>query len=72
MRNALVTGVWLSVAVAAGVAQTPQIDLEMIGPRVGSTAPEFAGVDQFGRTHTLASTLGTSGAMLVFFRSADW
>jgi len=34
--------------------------------------PEFAGVDQFGKRHTLASTYGPKGAMLVFFRSADW
>ena len=32
----------------------------------------FTGVDQFGKSHTLASSYGPKGAMLVFFRSADW
>ena len=43
-----------------------------LGPQVGSAVPSFSGVDQFGRTHTLESTLGAKGAMLVFYRSADW
>jgi hypothetical protein len=34
--------------------------------------PSFTGVDQHGRTQTLESSLGEKGAMLVFFRSADW
>jgi hypothetical protein len=58
---------------AAGLAgQSPPIDTSRIGPGVGNKVPEFSGTDQFGRTHTLASSLGSQGAMLVFFRSADW
>jgi hypothetical protein len=53
-------------------AQSPVLDTSQIGPRVGTTVPEFSGTDQFGRAHTLASSLGPQGAMLVFFRSADW
>jgi hypothetical protein len=34
--------------------------------------PEFAGTDQFGRTQTVQGVLGAKGAMIVFFRSADW
>ena len=52
--------------------QTPRIDVSAIGPRVGQRVPEFSGTDQFGRPHTLASAMGAKGAMLVFFRSADW
>jgi hypothetical protein len=58
----------LSMASAAAI----QIPLETIGPRAGTAVPEFEGVDQFGRTQTLQSILGPQGAMLVFFRSADW
>jgi hypothetical protein len=29
-------------------------------------------MDQHGQQHTLASSMGAKGAMLVFFRSADW
>jgi hypothetical protein len=47
-------------------------DIGSVGPRVGVRAPDFAGVDQFGRSQSLQSVLGPEGAMLVFFRSADW
>lgn len=43
-----------------------------IGPAVGATVPAFSGLDQFGKPHTLASSYGPKGAMLVFFRSAEW
>jgi hypothetical protein len=42
------------------------------GPEVGSTVPDFTAQDQAGRTQTLKSIMGPKGAMLVFFRSADW
>ena len=53
-------------------AQAPKIDTARIGPRVGQKVPDFSGIDQLGRKHTLASSLGPKGAMVVFFRSADW
>ncbi len=57
--------------VALASQQAP-VDVQRIGPQVGAAAPEFSGVDQFGRTHTLSSVMGSAGVMLVFFRSADW
>jgi hypothetical protein len=60
----------LSVAAIAG--QLSKVDTSAIGPRVGQPVPDFSGTDQFGRQHTLSSSLGAEGAMLVFFRSADW
>jgi hypothetical protein len=42
------------------------------GPDVGQPAPSFSATDQEGRTQTLRSIMGRKGAMLVFFRSADW
>jgi peroxiredoxin len=53
-------------------AQAPTFDTSRIGPSVGQTIPDFSGADQLGRKHTLASSLGPEGAMVVFFRSADW
>jgi hypothetical protein len=53
-------------------AQSATVNVAALGPQVGSAVPEFAATDQFGKPHTLASTLGARGAMLVFFRSADW
>jgi hypothetical protein len=60
------------LAAASLAAQAPKIDTSSIGPQIGQPVPDFTGTDQFGRRHTLASSLGANGAMLVFFRSADW
>jgi hypothetical protein len=56
----------------AAAQQSAPIDIAQLGPQVGARVPEFSGVDQFGRTQTLGSIVGERGAMLVFFRSADW
>jgi hypothetical protein len=42
------------------------------GPEVGATVPDFSAPDQTGKTRTLESIMGPKGALLVFFRSADW
>jgi peroxiredoxin len=42
------------------------------GPDVGKKIPSFEAPDQNGKTQTLASIAGPKGAMLVFYRSADW
>jgi len=42
------------------------------GPEAGQTVPAFSAPDQEGRNQTLKSIMGPKGAMLVFFRSADW
>ena len=42
------------------------------GPDVGQQVPSFSAQDQEGRNQTLKSIMGPKGAMLVFFRSADW
>ncbi len=54
-------------------AQAPAaVDTSKIGPQVGATVPAVEGTDQFGKRHSLSSISGPKGAMLVFFRSADW
>jgi hypothetical protein len=64
---------FLSVLCAVELGgQAPRMDTSGIGPQIGAQVPEFSGTDQFGQRHTLASSLGAKGAMLVFFRSADW
>jgi hypothetical protein len=42
------------------------------GPAVGSKMSGFSLKDQDGKTRTLASLLGPKGAVILFFRSADW
>jgi peroxiredoxin len=34
--------------------------------------PDFTLRDQNGQPHSLKSLLGPKGALIVFFRSADW
>ena len=42
------------------------------GPEVGSTLPAFEAPDQNGQLQNLQTILGPKGALLVFYRSADW
>jgi hypothetical protein len=42
------------------------------GPSVGERVPDFSLQDQNGAVQTLRSILGPKGALLVFYRSADW
>ena len=42
------------------------------GPATGQPVPTFSASDQYGRHQTLKSIMGPKGAMIVFFRSADW
>ena len=62
----------LVVSTAGVFAQAPVVDTSKIGPQIGQAVPPITGVDQFGKPHTLNSIYGPKGAMLVFFRSADW
>jgi hypothetical protein len=66
MRLKSKLGLWL----IAGMAL--QAQSIKTGPEVGATVPAFSAPDQSGRIQTLQSVMGSKGAMLVFFRSADW
>jgi hypothetical protein len=55
----------------SGASRTP-IDLASLGPQVGQQVPDFRLKDQNGKIWTRQSILGPMGAMLVFYRSADW
>jgi cytochrome oxidase Cu insertion factor (SCO1/SenC/PrrC family) len=48
------------------------VDVARLGPQVGERVPDFTLTDQNGKSWTLPSLMGPNGAMLVFFRSADW
>ena len=48
------------------------VDIDALGPKVGESVPDFELPDQDGLPHSLKSLLGPKGAVLVFFRSADW
>ena len=67
-----VIAVLVGGSIAVWAQSPPAVDTSKIGPQVGAVVPPISGTDQFGRTQTLASIYGPKGAMLVFFRSADW
>ena len=60
-----------SAAQQSGASRTP-IVVAKLGPQVGQQVPDFSLKDQAGKTWTRQSIMGPRGAMLVFFRSADW
>jgi cytochrome oxidase Cu insertion factor (SCO1/SenC/PrrC family) len=53
-------------------AAAPAFDPQSVGPKLGARAPDFTLPDQHGTPRSLRSTFGPKGAVLVFFRSADW
>ena len=78
-RNLATVAVLLAVlgVCRADAGQPPQparqkIDVGKLGPQVGQQVPDFNLRDQAGRMRNLQSVMGPRGAMLVFFRSADW
>jgi hypothetical protein len=69
--KALTASLALLALLAQATAHT-RVDLSKVGPQVGQRVPDFSLADQAGKTQTLQSVMGSKGAMLVFFRSADW
>ena len=65
-------GVWSQTSSAQQPAAPRTIDVSKLGPQVGQTIPDFHLKDQSGREWTRQSDTGPKGAMIVFFRSADW
>lgn len=69
----------LALSPTFGVA-TPQqpnppaatVNLDTLGPQVGDSLPAFSLRDQGGQERSLKSLLGPKGAVIVFYRSADW
>jgi hypothetical protein len=74
-RSILVLGLSL-LAAAGGQAQSKgnatKVDVAGVGPKVGARLPDFTLRDQHGDARSLVSLLGPNGAVIVFFRSADW
>jgi len=68
--------VLLSAFGKLGATQGPgtrtKVDLSKLGAQVGEQVPDFSLTDQNGKTWTRQSIMGRNGAILVFFRSADW
>jgi hypothetical protein len=72
--SALLAICWAAAAEGGQVPQPARqkIEVAKLGPQVGQRVPDFNLRDQTGRMRNLQSIMGSRGAMLVFFRSADW
>jgi peroxiredoxin len=68
--HVLTAAATLALIVSSLAAQTP--DPQTLGPKVGMHVQEFSLRDQTGEMRSLRSVFGPKGAVLVFFRSADW
>src|SRR5262245_9100636 len=71
-RTALICAFVASATVIAVGQDVRRIDVSKLGPQVGAAVPDFNLADQQGRKRTLPSVMGPKGAMIVFYRSADW
>jgi hypothetical protein len=70
-----ITASAITALAAAGRQQSaaaPAVDVRAIGPQIGAKVPSFTLPDQAGHARSLESLMGPKGAILVFFRSADW
>ena len=75
MRIAAAILLFTGVFGLAGEQESPSTQSRpapSIGLEIGQQAPTFALPDEFGREQTNQTLKGTSGTVLVFFRSADW
>jgi peroxiredoxin len=73
MKHTMLVCALVAAGAIVGSAQdVRKIDVSKLGPQVGATVPDFNLGDQQGRKRTLQSVMGPKGAMIVFYRSADW
>ena len=79
LRNGVSTAVvglctLIGTPLAAQQTASPRskIDVSKLGPQVGQTVPDFSLSDQTGKAWTRRSIMGPKGALLLFYRSADW
>ena len=68
---AILAAVILGFPTHAMQSRTP-VNVASLGPQVGESVPDFTLPDQNGRERSLESILGSNGAILLFYRSADW
>jgi hypothetical protein len=69
---ALVVVAASALVIAQGPPAKTAADLAKLGLQVGERVHDFSLPDQSGTLRDLKSVLGPNGAMLVFFRSAEW
>jgi peroxiredoxin len=68
----MVVAISALLTVNALAQEVRKVDVAKLGPQVGTAVPDFSLADQHGKRQTLQSVMGPKGAMIVFYRSADW
>jgi hypothetical protein len=63
---------WAIVDEPLAAEAPPLVPVQQRGIAIGEKIPAFEAVDQFGRTQTFESLVGSKGLVLLFVRSADW
>lgn len=71
-RTALLGALIAVATVVASAQDVRKVDVSKLGPQIGAAVPDFSLPDQHGKKWTLQSVMGPKGAMIVFYRSADW
>ena len=72
MRTAVLVCMGLLLVTSVNGQTVRKLDISRLGPQVGAAVPDFNLPDQHGRKWSLQSVMGPKGAMIVFYRSADW
>ena len=72
VRRLAVVLLMFATMIAVSAQQVRPVNVSKLGPQVGQTVPDFSLSDQHGTKRTLQSIMGPKGAMIVFYRSADW
>jgi hypothetical protein len=67
-----VVWLWLLSPASAVPPAGPEESKPRTGPAVGEKIPEFQALDQNGKKRDFTSIRGPKGALIVFYRSADW
>lgn len=71
-RTALLGALIAVATVVASAQDVRKVDVSKLGPQIGAAVPDFSLPDQHDKKWTLQSVMGPKGAMIVFYRSADW
>ncbi len=69
LSNFLISASGLQPSSALAAQSSPSVKT---GPAVGDPIPSFRAIDQNGETRDFESIRGPKGALILFFRSADW
>jgi len=71
-RAVLLCALVVGATIVGSAQEVRRINVAKLGPQVGAKVPDFNLADQQGKQRTLQSVMGPNGAMIVFYRSADW